>query len=230
MKGVIDAGRRHNRGLPMGVIDQTEMWQIGNKVRENRVEEDIPIHPFTAGVYVACMMAQIDLLIERGHCMSEVANESVIEATDSLSPYMHYKGVSFMVDNCSTTARLGSRKWAPRMTTTSHSRLTSLLMVARTRSTRRTSRASSTTRSTRRSRWSARCAHPSTSPSPARRSPSAFAKQRLRANDPVGQRQEWLRREAASTDIERAGLPRCSMKRRSVWATRASGVVRARAS
>jgi ketol-acid reductoisomerase len=27
---------------------------------------------------------------------------------------MHYKGISFMVDNCSTTARLGSRKWAPR--------------------------------------------------------------------------------------------------------------------
>jgi ketol-acid reductoisomerase len=27
---------------------------------------------------------------------------------------MHYKGVSYMVDNCSTTARLGARKWAPR--------------------------------------------------------------------------------------------------------------------
>ncbi|MCK5340319.1 MAG: ketol-acid reductoisomerase, partial [Desulfobulbaceae bacterium] len=27
---------------------------------------------------------------------------------------MHFKGVAFMVDNCSTTARLGSRKWAPR--------------------------------------------------------------------------------------------------------------------
>ena len=27
---------------------------------------------------------------------------------------MHARGVSFMVDNCSTTARLGSRKWAPR--------------------------------------------------------------------------------------------------------------------
>lgn len=27
---------------------------------------------------------------------------------------MHFKGVSFMVDNCSITARLGSRKWAPR--------------------------------------------------------------------------------------------------------------------
>ncbi|MEJ2689283.1 MAG: ketol-acid reductoisomerase, partial [Deltaproteobacteria bacterium] len=56
----------------------------------------------------------IDLLIEKGHCLSEVANESVIEAVDSLNPYMHYKGVAFMVDNCSTTARLGSRKWAPR--------------------------------------------------------------------------------------------------------------------
>jgi ketol-acid reductoisomerase len=46
--------------------------------------------------------------------LSEVANESVIEAVDSLNPYMHFKGVAFMVDNCSTTARLGSRKWAPR--------------------------------------------------------------------------------------------------------------------
>jgi ketol-acid reductoisomerase len=27
---------------------------------------------------------------------------------------MHARGVSYMVDNCSTTARLGSRKWAPR--------------------------------------------------------------------------------------------------------------------
>ena len=33
---------------------------------------------------------------------------------DSLCPYMHAKGVAFMVDNCSRTARLGSRKWAPR--------------------------------------------------------------------------------------------------------------------
>jgi ketol-acid reductoisomerase len=27
---------------------------------------------------------------------------------------MHARGVSYMVDNCSVTARLGSRKWAPR--------------------------------------------------------------------------------------------------------------------
>ena len=30
-------------------------------------------------------------------------------------PYMHARGVSYMIDNCSTTARLGARKWAPRM-------------------------------------------------------------------------------------------------------------------
>jgi ketol-acid reductoisomerase len=60
------------------------------------------------------MMAQIDLLNAKGHPYSEIANESVIEAVDSLNPYMHKRGVAYMVDNCSTTARLGSRKWAPR--------------------------------------------------------------------------------------------------------------------
>jgi len=50
----------------------------------------------------------------QGHPYSEICNESIIEATDSLNPYMHARGVAFMVDNCSYTARLGSRKWAPR--------------------------------------------------------------------------------------------------------------------
>ena len=45
---------------------------------------------------------------------SQVVNESVIESVDSLNPYMHARGVSYMVDNCSVTARLGARKWAPR--------------------------------------------------------------------------------------------------------------------
>ena len=60
------------------------------------------------------MIAQIDVLLAAGHVYSEIVNESVIEAVDSLNPYMHARGVSYMVDNCSTTARLGSRKWAPR--------------------------------------------------------------------------------------------------------------------
>lgn len=112
IRSVIMAGRRHSR-FPMDKIDGTRMWQVGEKVRAGR-KGDIKTNPFTAGIYCATMMAQIDLLMEKGHCLSEVANESVIEAVDSLNPYMHYKGVAFMVDNCSTTARLGSRKWAPR--------------------------------------------------------------------------------------------------------------------
>ncbi len=113
IRSVIMAGDRFAR-FPMGIIDNTRMWQVGKDVRAARVESKIPINPFTAGVYIATMMAQIDLLNEKGHAYSEIVNESVIEAVDSLNPYMHYRGVSYMVDNCSTTARLGSRKWAPR--------------------------------------------------------------------------------------------------------------------
>jgi ketol-acid reductoisomerase len=107
------AGQRLNR-FPMGKIDGTEMWRVGEKVRAERVEDKIPVNPFTAGAYIATMMAQIDELDEKGHPYSEIANESVIECTDSLNPYMHARGVAYMVDNCSVTARLGARKWAPR--------------------------------------------------------------------------------------------------------------------
>lgn len=100
--------------MKIGKIDGTSTWQVGEKVRASRVEENIPLNPTTAGIYIAVMMAQIDILKRNGHSYSEIVNESVIEAVDSLCPYMHYKGVSFMVDNCSRTARLGSRKWAPR--------------------------------------------------------------------------------------------------------------------
>ena len=98
----------------MGKIDQTRMWKIGEKVRAKRVESEIPINPFTAGVYVANMMATLQTLREKGHQWSEICNESIIEAVDSLNPYMHARGVAFMVDNCSFTARLGTRKWGPR--------------------------------------------------------------------------------------------------------------------
>ncbi|CAL9055827.1 unnamed protein product [Musa banksii] len=117
---VVLAGRRfqEKEGLPafpMGKIDQTRMWKVGERVRATRPAGDLgPLHPFTAGVYVALMMAQIEILRKKGHSYSEIINESVIESVDSLNPFMHARGVSFMVDNCSTTARLGSRKWAPR--------------------------------------------------------------------------------------------------------------------
>ncbi|MBT7088085.1 ketol-acid reductoisomerase, partial [bacterium] len=113
INSVIMANDRFSR-YPMGKIDGTRMWQVGEKMRAKRVENETPIYPITAGVYIATMMAQIDLLKEKGHPYSEIINESVIESVDSLNPYMHFKGVAYMVDNCSTTARLGSRKWSPR--------------------------------------------------------------------------------------------------------------------
>lgn len=99
---------------PMGKIDGTPMWQVGENVRAERDPNGISVNPVTAGVYIATMMAQIDLLNEKGHPWSEIVNESIIEAVDSLNPYMNYKGIAYMVDNCSTTARLGARKWASR--------------------------------------------------------------------------------------------------------------------
>mmetsp|Transcript_4252 Transcript_4252/g.6289 ORF Transcript_4252/g.6289 Transcript_4252/m.6289 type:complete len:546 (+) Transcript_4252:50-1687(+) len=113
IRTVIMHGNRIDK-YPVGKIDGTFTWQVGEKVRASRDEDKIPLNPFTAGVYVATMMAQIDVLLENGHPYSEVVNESVIEAVDSLCPYMHYRGVAFMVDNCSFTAKTGSRKWAPR--------------------------------------------------------------------------------------------------------------------
>src|SRR5437667_11520984 len=98
----------------MGKIDGTETWKVGAAVRAKRDEAKIPVNPFTAGVYIATMMAQIDILLEAGHPYSEAANESVIEADDSLKPYMRSRGVAYMIDTCSITARLGTRKWAPR--------------------------------------------------------------------------------------------------------------------
>lgn len=71
------------------LLDGSE--QVGEQVRATRVEEEIPMNPFTAGVYVATMMAQIDVLKDGGHSYTEIVNESVIEAVDSLCPYMHYK-------------------------------------------------------------------------------------------------------------------------------------------
>lgn len=99
---------------PMSGIGGSPMWAAGERVRARRTERELPVEPFTAGVFVATMTAQIDEFAERGHPWSEIVNESVIEAVDSLLPYMHARDVAYMVDNCSRTARLGARRWGPR--------------------------------------------------------------------------------------------------------------------
>lgn len=115
IRSVIMANQRFSK-FPMKKIDETIMWRVGEKVRKEREgnPEDRFIDPLVAGIYLAVMIAQVDLLLEKGHSYSEVINESIIEGIDSLNPYMEAKGIAYLVDNCSTTARLGSRKWAPR--------------------------------------------------------------------------------------------------------------------
>jgi ketol-acid reductoisomerase len=113
LMSVVNAGERL-KSHPMPAIEGTRMWKVGQEVRATRDQRETPLDPFTAGVFCGVAMAQIDLLVSKGHPWSEIANESVIEAVDSLLPYMHARGVAYMVDNCSTTARLGTRKWAPR--------------------------------------------------------------------------------------------------------------------
>lgn len=98
--------------VAMTRVDGGAMWRVGEKVRASGVAE-ATIDPDTAGIYVAAMVAQVDTLRENGHYWSEVINESIIESVDSLNPYMRARGVDYMVDNCSVTARRGSRKWAP---------------------------------------------------------------------------------------------------------------------
>ena len=113
IRSVVLAASRF-REYPMTTVDGSPMWVTGAEVRRKRGSSTTPIDGFTAGTFCGAMMAQVDVLVEHGHPYSEIANESIIEAVDSLLPYMHARGVAYMVDNCSTTARLGTRKWGPR--------------------------------------------------------------------------------------------------------------------
>src|SRR5436190_648098 len=113
VRSVIQATRRHGT-YPMGKIDSTDMWVVGDKVRANRERNYAPINPETAGVYLACMMAQVDLLKDRGHPNREMATEWIIEAADSSNPNMNYRAVPTRGTNCPRTPGLAARKWAAR--------------------------------------------------------------------------------------------------------------------
>ncbi|WP_152360149.1 ketol-acid reductoisomerase [Microlunatus speluncae] len=113
LRSVILAGHRLRR-TPMSEINRSPMWAVAKEIREGRPGRTVPIDPYTAGVFVATMIAQVDLFAGKGHAWSEIINESIIEAVDSLLPYLHARDVGYMIDNCSTTARLGARRWGPR--------------------------------------------------------------------------------------------------------------------
>jgi ketol-acid reductoisomerase len=106
----------YQSGSPKPQVDGGQMWRDGESVRARLSNNDrkyMAIDPDVAGIYVGGMMAQVDVLRENGHHWSEVVNESIIEAVDSLNPYMERSGVAHMIDNCSDTAQRGARKWGP---------------------------------------------------------------------------------------------------------------------
>ncbi|MCL8011194.1 ketol-acid reductoisomerase [Streptomyces sp. AS02] len=113
LRSVILAERRLG-ARPMSRIGGSPMWAVSATAHARRDERELSVDPFTAGVFVATMTAQVDEFAGRGHPWSEIVNESVIEAVDSLLPYMHARDIAYMVDNCSRTARLGARRWGPR--------------------------------------------------------------------------------------------------------------------
>ena len=55
------------------------LQEVGQRVRAQRKEEDIPLNPFTAGVYIATMMATVQVLREKvsGHLAAREAALSV---------------------------------------------------------------------------------------------------------------------------------------------------------
>ncbi|HVT75788.1 MAG TPA: hypothetical protein VHD87_02075 [Acidimicrobiales bacterium] len=111
VSGVCLAAARHTT---MPEIDGSRMWRVGAEMRAARDGAAVALDATTAGLFCGAMMAQVDVFHAEGHPWSEIANESIIEVVDSLIPFMHARGVAYMVDNCSTTARLGARKWGPR--------------------------------------------------------------------------------------------------------------------
>ncbi|KAF8348893.1 6-phosphogluconate dehydrogenase [Amanita rubescens] len=58
-------------------------------------------------------LAQYKVLRKNGHTPSEAFNETVEEATQSLFPLIGAKGMDYMYNACSTTARRGALDWAP---------------------------------------------------------------------------------------------------------------------
>ena len=96
-------------------ISGSAMWEENKYLKKDTSLLDSSTKTLVSAIYIGSMMAQVDILSSKGHSYSEIVNESIIEAVDSLNPYMLNYGISNMIDNCSITARLGARKWAPRL-------------------------------------------------------------------------------------------------------------------
>ncbi|MCH5234562.1 MAG: ketol-acid reductoisomerase [Muribaculaceae bacterium] len=63
------------------------------------------------GAIQGLLLAQYEVLREKGHSPSEAFNETVEELTQSLMPLFAKRGMDWMYANCSTTAQRGALDW-----------------------------------------------------------------------------------------------------------------------
>jgi len=82
---------------------------------ENEVHSDLTgERGVLMGALAGIMEAQYDTLRQHGHSPSEAFNETVEELTESLIKLVSEKGMDWMYNNCSETARIGALRWGPR--------------------------------------------------------------------------------------------------------------------
>lgn len=108
----VDSGREIIKVVEAGRGEQDFSSVKKNEVQSSPDEPATP--PLIAALYVAGMIAQIDVLFEKGHVASEICLESVVDAVTMLNPHMHEVGIDHTLENCSLTAGVGARHWSPR--------------------------------------------------------------------------------------------------------------------
>lgn len=100
----------------MRVVEARKNESTFSKVLEVKIhwEDGASSLPLVAAVYVAGMISQVDVLLEKGHRASEICLESVVDAVTMLNPHMHVVGIDHVLASCSLTAGVGARRMSPK--------------------------------------------------------------------------------------------------------------------
>ena len=109
-------GYRDQLNSELSVIDNSEMWLTGEKIRAGGGDRTygLKITNFPlAGAVLGIMESQYQTFIDHGHKPSEAFNETVEEATQSLNQFYQLRGAAHLLRVCSTTAQRGSLDWGP---------------------------------------------------------------------------------------------------------------------
>jgi ketol-acid reductoisomerase len=103
-------GRAKERALALGIgVGSGYLFETTFR---NEVYSDLTGERGTLmGAIQGLLLAQYEVLREKGHTPSEAFNETVEELTQSLMPLFAENGMDWMYANCSTTAQRGALDW-----------------------------------------------------------------------------------------------------------------------